>query len=153
LQQYDETPAPFRRRRWRTVRQIAQAWPGVFTEPALRGLIHRADPHYDARGELVPGNGLAVSITRLGGKGGRVLIDECGFAAWLEAGLISAPAPNTDTEPTPRALRRAAQRGSEASQRPHRRSGARTEATPREHSQGSQEPKGSSKHRPVGREA
>jgi hypothetical protein len=79
-----------RRRRWRTVRQIAECWADIFTEPAIRALIHRAEPHYDARGELVPGNGLAACIARIGGKGGRVLIDEDGFAAWLEAGLMSA---------------------------------------------------------------
>ena len=77
-------------RRWRTVRQIAITWPGVFTEPALRALIHRAEAHYNARGEFAPGNGPAACITRLGGKGGRVLIDEDGFAAWIEAGLIIA---------------------------------------------------------------
>jgi hypothetical protein len=82
-------PRTRKQRHWRTVRQIAEGWRGVFTEPALRALIYRAEPHYDARGELVPGNGLATCITRLGGKGGRVLIDQDCFAEWLEAGLLS----------------------------------------------------------------
>jgi hypothetical protein len=93
----DEAPAPSQRR-WRTVQQIAQTWPEIFTEPSIRALIYRAEPHYDARGQRVRGNGLAACITRLGGKGGRVLIDEDGFAGWLEAGLMSAADRLTEPE-------------------------------------------------------
>lgn len=72
------------RRSWRTVEQIAASYPGVFTPSAIRALIYRAKPHYDARGQWVEGNGLAEHVCRLGGKGGKVLIDEAGFAAWLD---------------------------------------------------------------------
>lgn len=73
------------RRSWRTVEQIAALYPGVFTPSAIRALIYRAKPHYDARGQRVDGNGLAPHISRVGGKGGKVLIDETGFAVWLES--------------------------------------------------------------------
>src|SRR4051794_39095378 len=72
-------------RRWRTVRQIAERLDGAFTEAAIRALIYRAEPHHNARGETVPGNGLASCIARPGGKGSRVLIDEVAFDAWLES--------------------------------------------------------------------
>ena len=46
------------RRRWRTVAQMAEEYQGSYTEPAFRGLIDRAKPHYNAKGEWVEGNGL-----------------------------------------------------------------------------------------------
>jgi hypothetical protein len=99
VHQSDKTPAPSRWRRWRTVRKLAETWSEIFTEAAIRAHVRRAEPHYDARGELVPGNGLAGAITRVGGKGGRVLIDEDGFAAWIEVGLMSAAATGTFRNP------------------------------------------------------
>jgi hypothetical protein len=69
-------------RRWRTVEQIAQAYP--FTEPAIRMLIQRSRSHYNHRGEWVQGNGLADAICQPGGKHGKVLVDEIAFALWLE---------------------------------------------------------------------
>jgi hypothetical protein len=61
---------------------MAEQYP--FTAAALQMLIHRRHPHFNARGELVPGNGLAGAISQPGGKGGKILIDELAFAAWLE---------------------------------------------------------------------
>jgi len=80
----DASPA----RRWRSVEQIAHAHP-AFTVPALRMLIQRSKPHYDSRGEWVEGNGLASAICQPGGKHGRILIDEMGFARWLEHWVTS----------------------------------------------------------------
>lgn len=70
-------------RRWRTVEQLAVAHP-AFTVPAIRALIQRSRPHFNSHGEWVGGNGLAGAICQLGGKHGRVLIDELAFAAWME---------------------------------------------------------------------
>lgn len=89
----DALSRPTRRlRRWRTVRQIAQRLDGTFTEAAIRGQINRAEPHYDCRGELVPGNGLAPYIARPTGKGGRVLIDDDGYDVWLGGGRLDQQA-------------------------------------------------------------
>jgi hypothetical protein len=71
-----------RARRWRTIEQIAQAYP--FTVPAIRALIQRSRPHFNSRGDWVEGNGLADAVSQPGGKNGKVLIDEIGFAKWLE---------------------------------------------------------------------
>jgi hypothetical protein len=72
-------------RRWRTIRSLAQRSEGAFSEAAIRAVIYRSKPHYDSRGEWVAGNGLAPHISQPGGKGGKVLIDERGWDAWLES--------------------------------------------------------------------
>lgn len=65
-----------------TVAQFA-ARNRVFTEPALRNLVFRADDRKSTRG-TIPGNGLIESgaVLRLGRK---VLLHEARFFAWLEA--------------------------------------------------------------------
>lgn len=69
-----------------SVKQMAALPPykGMFTEPALRALIHKSEPSYSSRGEVIPGNGLleAGAIIRLGR---RVLIDLDRFDGWLQA--------------------------------------------------------------------
>lgn len=77
-------------RRWRTVEQVAQTYP--FTEAAIRMLIQRSRPHYNHRGELIDGNGLAGAICQPGGRHGKVLIDEITFGLWLERWTVSAAA-------------------------------------------------------------
>lgn len=78
------------RRQWRTIDQIARTSGGVFTRAAVCALVHRAKPHYDSKGNWVEGNGLASEISQPGGKGGKVLIDEIGFARWLERWTVQA---------------------------------------------------------------
>lgn len=75
---------PTAQRRWLTVAQIAQVYP-AFTPPAIRSLIRRSRPHLNHRGEWVPGNGLAPHIRQLGGKNGKLIVDEFGFGFWLES--------------------------------------------------------------------
>ena len=84
-----------RPRCWRTVEQIAADYP--FTPPALRALIQRSRPHFNSRGEWMTGNGLADAITQIGGRHGKVLIDEIAFAAWLERG--GKPSDSTASSP------------------------------------------------------
>jgi hypothetical protein len=79
-----DNAVPKAQRRWLTVAQIAQVYP-AFTPPAIRSLIRRSRPHYDHRGEWVRGNGLAPHIRQLGGKNGKVIVDEFGFGFWLES--------------------------------------------------------------------
>ena len=56
-------------RQWRTIKQVSELRP-VFTESALRNLIHRSEE-----------NGLSPCITR---KGRRVYIDLNGLDSWME---------------------------------------------------------------------
>jgi hypothetical protein len=65
--------------RWLTVKLLAQAEPS-FTEAALRYLVFNADPRHTSRG-LIPGNGLAPHIRRVGTK---VLINHGGFLSWID---------------------------------------------------------------------
>lgn len=61
-----------------SVRQFA-AKHSAFTQSSLRALIDKARERYSSRG-VVPGNGLAPAIVRVGRK---VLIDEEAFFRWL----------------------------------------------------------------------
>lgn len=74
-----------------SVKQMAALPPykGIFTESALRALIHKSEPGYNSRGKIMPGNGLleAGAIIRIGR---RVLIDLDRFDSWVEAQRISA---------------------------------------------------------------
>jgi hypothetical protein len=71
-------------RNWRTINQTAEQYEDVYTPPALRALVQRAKPHFNAKGEWVEGNGLASAICQPGGKNGKIMIDEIAFAIWLE---------------------------------------------------------------------
>ncbi|MEM6550234.1 MAG: hypothetical protein AAF713_21200 [Pseudomonadota bacterium] len=51
------------------------------TERYLRHLIFNAEDRYGSRGTIVPGNGLAPAIIRIGRK---VLIDLDAFDAWID---------------------------------------------------------------------
>jgi hypothetical protein len=65
----------------KTVATFSQDNP-IFTQAALRGLIHKAKPYATHKG-LAPANGLLESgaIIRLGR---RLLINEPKFFAWIE---------------------------------------------------------------------
>lgn len=63
-----------------TVRQFSDKHP-AWSQSALRNLIFQAQTRKSSRGEI-PGNGLAPAIVRVGGK---VLIDEDRFFAWVDA--------------------------------------------------------------------
>jgi hypothetical protein len=63
---------------------LLHAYP-FLTGPAARAYIFRAEPHLNCRGETVAGNGLAGAIRRIGGKGGKVLVDPVLFGDWLRA--------------------------------------------------------------------
>lgn len=54
----------------------------AWTRAALRALIFGARDRLDASGKLIPGNGLAPAIYRVGR---RVLISESGFFGWVAA--------------------------------------------------------------------
>jgi hypothetical protein len=60
----------------RTVRQIAEANPGVWTEASLRWLIFNAEH-----------NGMTTCIVKVGG---RVLIDVARFDHWLESNRMAS---------------------------------------------------------------
>ena len=60
----------------RTVRQIAEANPGVWTEASLRWLIFNAE-----------NNGLSNAIVKIGG---RVLIDVTRFNRWIESNRMAS---------------------------------------------------------------
>jgi hypothetical protein len=64
-----------------SVKEAAREYP--FSEAALRALFQRSRPHYDHKGELVAGNGLAGAFCQPRGKNGRVIIDTLAFDRWL----------------------------------------------------------------------
>ena len=72
---------------WRDIRQVAAERP-AFTPRRIRHLIDGAQPRYNARGEMQPGNGLAPAIAKVGarpdGKFGVVLIDLKAFDRWVD---------------------------------------------------------------------
>ena len=70
-------------RDWRTIHQLSDKFP-AYSPAAIRTLIQRSRPHYNHRGELVEGNGLAGAISQPGGKNGKIMVDAIAFAAWLE---------------------------------------------------------------------
>ncbi len=69
---------------WLLVSQMAAKHP-AFTENALRALIFAAKPRVGAVSNgtpnIIPGNGLAVAIRRVGR---RVLINEMEFLGWVD---------------------------------------------------------------------
>jgi hypothetical protein len=71
-------------RRAVSVGGLLSAYP-FLTGPSARAYIFRAEPHLNCRGEMVAGNGLAGAIRRIGGKGGKVIIDPVLFGDWLRA--------------------------------------------------------------------
>jgi hypothetical protein len=76
-----------------TVNQLAKVCPWT-TPSGIRDLIHHSEPRYGAKGELLPANGLARALFRVGG---RVLIDFDEFKKWLET-FRGAPAKRRDIE-------------------------------------------------------
>lgn len=64
---------------WLTIKLLAKAEP-AFTESAIRYHVFNAAPRKTSKG-VIPGNGLAPHIRRLGSK---VLINHGGFLDWLE---------------------------------------------------------------------
>lgn len=69
-----------------SVKQMASQPPyaGVFTESALRALIHNSEPRFSSSGHEIRGNGLAEAgaILKLGR---RVLFDLDRFDEWLKS--------------------------------------------------------------------
>lgn len=63
---------------WLTIKLLAQAEP-AFTESAIRNHVFNAADRQSSKG-LVPGNGLAPHIRRVGSK---VLINHGGFLSWI----------------------------------------------------------------------
>lgn len=63
---------------WLTVKLLAEAEP-AFTQAAIRNLIFKSEDRKSSLG-VIPGNGLAKHIRRVGRK---VLINHHGFKAWL----------------------------------------------------------------------
>ena len=85
---------------WRDIKQVAAARP-AFTQRRLRHLIDRAHPHYNASGDLIPGNGLAEAIAKVSSRPDRrfgiVLIDLVAFDRWIESQRLKT---TTVVEPT-----------------------------------------------------
>jgi hypothetical protein len=102
----DETPTPTPI--LLTVRQFAEKH-GAFSQGSLRRLIFDAEPRHctvDGRSAVIPGNGLAVAIVRIGR---RVLIDERLFFAWLgksSGASASGPQPVAQVDTRQYRLRR-----------------------------------------------
>ena len=70
-------------RRLVTVKELPNiAGYGCFSEAAIRHLIFNAEDRFSASGEVIPGNGLAYAVLRLGR---RVLLDLDEFDRWLDA--------------------------------------------------------------------
>lgn len=80
---YDGSNSIQPKRRVATIEQAAAAYP-AFSQLALRDLIFKAADRFNARGDLIHGNGLAEAgaIIRIGRK---VLIDLDKFEAWLDS--------------------------------------------------------------------
>lgn len=53
-----------------------------FSEAAIRHLIFQSEDRFSASGEVIPGNGLACTILRIGR---RVLLDLDEFDRWLDS--------------------------------------------------------------------
>ena len=94
-----QTTSPFgwsSNRRWLTIEQLSRRHP-AYTPPALRALKRGSRRHFDHRGELVEGNGLAHAFCQPGGKSGKVMVDEIAFVRWLEQ-WVGEAACNPDRE-------------------------------------------------------
>ena len=66
---------------WLTIKLLAEAEP-AYTEPALRNIVFYASDRKSSKG-VIPGNGLAPHIRRVGAK---VLINHGGFISWIAGG-------------------------------------------------------------------
>lgn len=66
---------------WLTVKLLAEKEP-AFTESAIRNLVFKAYDRQSSIG-IIPGNGLAPHIRRIGKK---VLINHAGFLSWVAGG-------------------------------------------------------------------
>jgi hypothetical protein len=66
---------------WLTIKLLAKAEP-AFSEAALRNLVFKADNRESSLG-VIPGNGLAPHIRRVGRK---ILINHQGFLCWIAGG-------------------------------------------------------------------
>jgi hypothetical protein len=69
-----------------SVKQMASQPPyeGVFTESALRALIHNAEARFSSRGHQIPGNGL-MEVGAILRVGRRILFDLDRFDDWLKS--------------------------------------------------------------------
>jgi hypothetical protein len=71
---------------WVDVRTFGELRPTF--KNRIRYLIEHAEPHYNAKGERVPGNGLARAIAKIGGRAdrkyGTILIDLIEFDEWVD---------------------------------------------------------------------
>lgn len=76
-------PSPAKR--YATVKQLATAYHGIFTEGALRNLIWHAEAHARSPKPGARSNGFLTVIHRPGG-GRKVLLDRVAFAHWLSNG-------------------------------------------------------------------
>jgi hypothetical protein len=77
-------PSEFDPRRAVPVSGLLLVYP-FLTGPSVRAHIFRAQPHLNSRGTIVPGNGLAGAIRRIGGKGGKVIVDPVLYGDWIRA--------------------------------------------------------------------
>ena len=66
---------------WLTVKLLAEA-EKAFTEPAIRNAVFNAADRKTSKG-IIPGNGLAPHIRRVGTK---VIIHHGGFRSWIAGG-------------------------------------------------------------------
>jgi hypothetical protein len=89
-------PNDFDPRRAVSISGLLSAYP-FLTGPSARAFIFRAEPRLNRCGEVVRGNGLAGAIRRIGGKGGKVLIDPDLFGDWLRAQPHPDPAGKIST--------------------------------------------------------
>ena len=63
---------------WLTVKLLSEAEP-AFSESAIRNYVFNANDRHSSKG-IIPGNGLALHIRRIGSK---VLINHGGFLSWI----------------------------------------------------------------------
>lgn len=64
-----------------TIAKFAERHSTFLTLFSLTNQVQKAKPRHSSRG-MIPGNGLDVAIVRIGG---RVLIDEPAYFAWVDA--------------------------------------------------------------------
>ena len=76
-----------------TVNQLVEL-PGYdwATGRSMRHYIFNAEPRQTSRGEVIPGNGLAAAIIRIGRK---ILIDLDEFDAWIDRQRATGPFSST----------------------------------------------------------
>jgi hypothetical protein len=83
---HEKPPAEKRTGAWVDVRTFGELRPTF--KNRIRYLIEHAEPHFNAKGERVPGNGLARAIAKIGGRAdrkyGTILIDLIEFDEWVD---------------------------------------------------------------------